>query len=73
MLEHTSERRRIRTRGQGAGHTLTALTRPLPTKPEGGQAVQKPTASAYAFSNELAVHAPSASVNYSTKLAGVAR
>ena len=37
-----------RRAAQGAGNTRTALTRPLPIYPEGGQAVQKPMSSSYA-------------------------
>ncbi len=51
-----------KTRGRGAGNTPTALTRPLPTTPEGGQAVQKPRSSLYGMRGGLAVTATPVSV-----------
>ncbi len=55
-----------KTRGQGAGNTPTALTRPVPITPEGGQAVQKPRSSLYALRVGLAVTNASQSVTNST-------
>lgn len=49
---------RIKTRGQGAGNTSTALTRPIPNHAEGGQAVKKPRALLYATVGGLAVMSP---------------
>jgi hypothetical protein len=61
--EESSEWTRLKkTRGQGAGNTPTALTRPLPTTPEGGQAVQKPRSSLYATPSRRAVTSPGAPV-----------
>ncbi len=60
-----------KTRGQGAGNTSTALTRPVPTHPEGGQAVQKPMALLYAFDGGLAVTNAIRSVTNSTVTAQV--
>lgn len=57
-----------KTRGQGAGNTPTALTRPLPTRPEGGQAVQKLRSSPYATPVEPAVTTPGVAVSNSTVL-----
>lgn len=65
-VEHASDTRKVKTRGQGAGHTLTALTRPIPVLAEGSQAVQKPRSSLYATRGRPAVTQPAWPVAFST-------